>query len=389
MMPSLVTSSTARHIAGLLLMLPLLAACNADNAPANAVQKMDNLRVVTVAKGLSFPWGLAFLPEGGMLVTERTGALRFVSSNGSVSPPITGLPAIEVQGQGGLLDIALDPGFARNRLVYFSYAEAGAGHTNGLAVARGVLNTTRTALENVQVIFRQQPKADSRGHFGGRLVFSRDGHLFITLGDRQRDEERGKAQQLSTLHGKIVRILPDGSIPSDNPFVNTPGARPEIWSLGHRNPQGAAVHPGTGELWASEHGPQGGDEINIVRSGRNYGWPVVTYGCEYLTCRRIGEGQNKPGMEGPVSWWVPRSIAPSGLTFYTGNRYPEWKGNLFTGALAGEALWRLTLDGNRIIAREPLLTQLGERIRDVRQGPDGWLYLLTDSSSARLLRLER
>lgn len=377
------------HLAGMLLMLSLLTACSADKPPHNATLQIDDLRVVTVASGLSYPWGLAFLPEGDMLVTERTGALRLVSRNGHLSPPLTGLPAILVQGQGGLLDIALDPDFTRNRLVYLSYAEAGEPNHNGLAVARGVLNAERTALEKVQVIFRQQPKADSSGHFGGRLAFSRDGHLFITLGDRQRDEERTKAQQLSTLHGKIVRILPDGRIPADNPFVSTPGARPEIWSLGHRNPQGAALHPDTGELWESEHGPQGGDEINIVRRGRNYGWPIVTYGCEYITCSTVGEGRSKSGMEEPLIWWGPKSVAPSGLVFYTGNRYPEWQGNLFSGALAGEALWRLTLAGNRIVARQALLTELGERIRDVRQGPDGWLYLLTDSSNGSILRLER
>lgn len=386
--PSL-TSRPARYLAGLLLMLPLLAACDAGKPAPDTVQKMDKLRVVTVASGLSFPWGLAFLPEGDMLVTERSGALRLVSRTGHVSPPLSGLPAILVQGQGGLLDIALDPDFANNRLVYLSYAEGGADNTNGLAVARGILNARRTALDKVQVIFRQQPKVESSGHFGGRLVFARDGHLFITLGDRQRDKERGKAQRLSTLHGKIVRILPDGRIPADNPFVNTPGARADIWSLGHRNPQGAALHPVTGELWASEHGPQGGDEINIVRRGKNYGWPVVTYGCEYVTCNDIGEGHSKAGMEEPLTWWLPKSIAPSGLAFYTGNRYPEWTGNLFSGALAGKALWRLTLDGNRIVARESLLSELGERIRDVRQGPDGWLYLLTDSSKGRVLRLER
>lgn len=367
----------------------LITACVGDDRHTSPVLEMDGLRVVTVATGLSFPWGLAFLPDGDMLVTERTGNLRRVSREGKISAPLAGTPDVRVRGQGGLLDLALDPGFTGNRLVYLSYAEAGPDNTSGLAVARGTLRADKTALDNVQVIFRQQPKADSDGHFGGRLAFSREGHLFITLGDRQRDRERGKAQRLDAHHGKVIRIHPDGSIPADNPFVKTPGARPETWSLGHRNPQGAALHPATGELWISEHGPQGGDEINIVRAGRNYGWPVVTYGCEYVTCFQVGEGASKPGMEAPVTWWAPKSIAPSGLTFYTGNRYPKWKGNLFSGALAGEALWRLTLDGNRVIAREPLLTKLGERIRDVRQGPDGWLYLLTDSSGGQILRLER
>ena len=289
----------------------------------------------------------------------------------------------------GVLLGVVAPDFAKSGRIYLSYAEAGTGDTSGLAVARGTLRADETALDNVQVIFRQHPKVDSDGHFGGRMVFSKDGHLFITLGDRQRDRERDKAQHLDKHHGKIVRILPDGRIPADNPFVKTAGARPEIWSLGHRNPQGAALHPVTGELWASEHGPQGGDEINIVRRGRNYGWPVVTYGCEYVTCFSVGEGSKKPGMEAPITWWVPRSIAPSGLAFYTGNRHPAWTGQLFSGALAGQALWRLKLDGNRVIERQPLLTQLGERIRDVRQGPDGWLYLLTDSGRGRVLRVER
>lgn len=370
-------------------LLPPIATCASNNTSGQSVQTLDGLRVVTVATGLSFPWGMAFLPDGDMLVTERSGALRQVGRNGIVSPPLGGVPVARTRGQGGLLDIALDPEFAANRLIYLSYAEGGADNTSGLAVARGTLRADRAALDNVQVIFRQHPKVDSDGHFGGRLAFSKDGHLFITLGDRQRDRERGKAQQLDKHHGKIVRVLPDGRIPADNPFVKTAGARPEIWSLGHRNPQGVAVHPETGELWASEHGPQGGDEINIVRRGRNYGWPVVTYGCEYVTCFRVGEGSSKPGMEAPITWWVPKSIAPSGLAFYTGTRHPDWTGQLFSGALAGQALWRLKLDGNRVVERQPLLTRLGERIRDVRQGPDGWLYLLTDSGNGRVLRLER
>lgn len=375
----------------LLLVLPLFSACAREEPPATKtpVEKMDGLRVVTVAEGLAFPWSLAFLPDGNMLVTERGGALRLVTSTGKISAPLQGVPTVLARGQGGLLDIALDPDFVRNRLVYLSYAEAGKKNTNGLAVARGKLRSDNTALDALQVIFRQQPKVDSEAHFGGRLVFSREGYLFITLGDRQRDRERGKAQQLDKHHGKIVRIFPDGRVPDDNPFVKTSGARPETWSLGHRNPQGAALHPFTGELWASEHGPQGGDEINIIRRGKNYGWPMVTHGCEYVTCFPIGEGKSKDGMEEPLTYWVPKSIAPSGLAFYTGDRHPEWKGQLFSGALGGEALWRLTLDGNRVARREALLTDLGERIRDVRQGPDGWLYLLTDSSNGRVLRLER
>lgn len=352
------------------------------------VPVFDGLKVVTVARDLEHPWSLAFLPDASMLVTERPGRLRHITRNGSVSPPLAGLPAIAAGGQGGLLDVVTDPYFAGNRRVYLSYTAAD-GRVNSLAVARGTLSADARRLESVQVIFQQQPKVDSSGHFGGRLVFARDGTLFVTLGDRQRASERDKAQSLAHHHGKVVRIHADGRVPADNPFVTTSGALPEIWSLGHRNPQGAALHPVTGELWISEHGPQGGDEINRVQAGGNYGWPVVSHGCEYVSCRPIGAGPRAPGMTDPVTYWIPTSIAPSGLAFYTGNRYPGWQGNLFSGALAGQALWRLQLDGDRVIGRQALLSGYGERIRDVRQGPDGWLYLLTDSGAGRLLRLER
>lgn len=381
-----------RRMLFLLIAFPFFSACGngkENHAVEIAPQEMNGLTVVTVADGLSFPWSMAFLPDTNLLVTERSGALRLVTTSGKISAPIKGIPTARVSGQGGLFDVVLDPDFIKNRLVYLSYAESGDDNTNGLAVARGTLSADNMSFDNMQVIFRQTPKVESDGHFGGRLVFSRDKHLFITLGDRQHSSERQKAQQLDTHHGKVVRIFPDGRVPADNPFIKTAGALPEIWSLGHRNPQGAALHPDTGELWASEHGPQGGDEINIVQRGKNYGWPVVTYGCEYMTCFQVGEGKSKPGMEEPLTWWLPKSIAPSGLAFYTGNRYPEWKGQLFSGALSGEALWRLKPAGNRIVEREALLTELGARIRDVRQGPDGWLYLLTDSSGGRVLRLER
>lgn len=347
----------------------------------------DGVHVVTVARGLEHPWSLAFLPDGGMLVSERAGRLRRVSASGVVSAPLTGLPAVDARGQGGLLDLALHPDFANNRLVYFSYAEGDNKNGNGLTVARARLDAGATALASVQVIFRQQPKAVSTGHFGGRLVFDRNGLLFITLGDRQKDDEQIKAQHLDKAHGKIVRLRADGSIPADNPFVNRAGARPEIWSLGHRNVQGAALHPDTGELWASEHGPRGGDEINRVQPGRNYGWPVITHGCSYGGCQPIGEGSAKAGMEQPLLWWLPKSTAPSGLAFYTGNRYPGWRGNLFAGSLAGMTLWRLQFSGNTVTGHQALLTDLGERLRDVRQGPDGYLYLLTDSPQGRILRV--
>lgn len=370
----------------LIPLLMLLSACEADTT-APTEQK---LRVETVARGLEHPWSLTFLPDASLLVTERAGRLRHISSKGAVSAPIAGLPAVYAHGQGGLFEVLADTDFAKSRRLYFSYAEAGTGmdkNKNGLAVARAELSPDNSTLNNVRVIFRQTPKVDSSAHFGGRLVLAPEGKLFITLGDRQSRRERDKAQDLSTHHGKVVRINRDGSIPADNPFVKNAGARPEIWSYGHRNIQGAAINPATGELWISEHGPQGGDEINIARAGKNYGWPVVTYGCEYGTCFSIGEGQQKAGMEEPLTYWVPRSIAPSGLAFYSGSAFPEWQGDVFSGALAGQALWQLTLAGNRVSGRQALLSDLGERIRDVRQGADGFLYLLTDHPQGRLLRV--
>ncbi|WP_395142530.1 PQQ-dependent sugar dehydrogenase [Schlegelella aquatica] len=341
------------------------------------------LRVVTVAKGLQHPWGLAFLPDGRMLVTERPGRLRLVGPDGRLGPPVEGVPKVVAEGQGGLLDVVLDPRFADNGLLYWSYAEAGEGGT-GTAVARGRLQGQR--LSEVAVIFRQQPKVGGSAHFGSRLVFDRQGKLFVTLGDRFR--YRDQAQDLGVHLGKIVRIEPDGRVPADNPFVGRAGARPEIWSYGHRNVQGAALHPQTGELWTHEHGPQGGDEVNVVLPGRNYGWPVVTYGREYGTGLKIGEGTDKPGMEPPLVHWEP-SIAPSGMAFLTSDRYPGWKGSLFVGALRAQVLVRLELDGRRVVREERLLPTLNERLRDVRQGPDGWLYLLTDSEDGRILRVER
>lgn len=350
---------------------------------------------VTFTSGLQYPWSLTWLPDGRILVTERPGRLRLVSADGkTVSAPITGVPAVQYAGQGGLLDVALDPAFATNRLVYLSYAEAGSGvdaGKNGTAVARGVLSADGTALGNLQVIFRQAPKIASGGHFGGRLVFAPDGKLFITLGERQ--SQSVEAQNLANTLGKVVRVNPDGSVPADNPFTGTAGAAPAIWSRGHRNVQGAAIHPDTGELWTCEHGPQGGDEVNVTRAGLNYGWPLISYGCNYGdpigNCTPVGGKSSAPGLEQPLTYWVPTSIAPSGLAFYTGDRFPEWKGNAFVGALAGTALWRLALSGTTITAREQLFAGLGERIRDVRQGPDGWLYLLTDSSAGRIVRVQR
>ncbi|MCB1907549.1 MAG: PQQ-dependent sugar dehydrogenase [Rhodocyclaceae bacterium] len=351
-------------------------------------------RVDTLAHGLAYPWGLAFLPDGSLLVTEKPGRLRHVSANGTVSAPIAGVPAVSYAGQGGLLDVALDPEFARNRRIYLSYVEAGHG-IKGTAVARAVLSADRRTLGNLVVIFRQRPKVDGNGHFGGRLVFAADGRLFVTLGERQQDGDRPgdsrEAQNLGSHLGKIVRIGADGSVPADNPFVDDDRALPEIWSYGHRNPQGAAIHPPSGELWVVEHGPQGGDELNIVRKGRNYGWPLVSDGCNYGSlsshCTPVGGASAAPGLEPPITTWVPRSTAPSGLAFYDHERIPEWRGDVFVGALAGRGLWHLELDGERVVSREKLLGDLGERIRDVRQGPDGRLYLLTDAADGRILRV--
>jgi len=339
--------------------------------------------VSDVVGGLDHPWGLAFLPDGAMLVTERPGRMRIVARDGTLGPPLSGLPDVDAGGQGGLLDVALDPRFGENRLVYWTYAEAGDGG-NGTAVARGRLDGH--ALADVQVVFRQQPKVASRQHFGSRLVFARDGRLFVTLGER--GSRKDDAQRLDGHLGKVVRIEPDGRVPGDNPFVGQPAARPEIWSWGHRNVQGAALHPQTGALWTTEHGPQGGDELNVTERGRNHGWPVITFGRNYGSGTVIGEGTERADVVAPLTWWGPTSIAPSGMAFLTSERYPGWQGNLFVGALRARTLVRLELDGRRVVNQERLLN--GVRVRDVRQGPDGWLYVLADDDSdGRILRLER
>lgn len=360
----------------LLLILALLVA----SAPALS----QSLRPVVVAKGLENPWGLAFLPDGRMLVTERPGRMRIVERDGSLGAPLAGLPSVVAAGQGGLLDVVLHPQFQANQLVYWTFSEAGDGGA-ATAVARGRLDGNRIA--DAQVIFRQLPKVSGGNHFGSRLVWSRDGRLFVGLGDRF--HRMADAQTLDNHMGKVVRIEADGKVPADNPFAQRAGARPEIWSYGHRNIQGAALHPMTGELWTVEHGPQGGDELNVPAAGANHGWPVITYGRNYGIGTRIGEGTERADVAAPVRYWVPTSIAPSGMAFLTSDRYPGWKGSLFIGALAGQRLLRLELDGRKTVKEEALLTDRNARIRDVRQGPDGWLYVLTDSRDGELLRLER
>ena len=341
----------------------------------------ERVRIVTVARGLEHPWGLAFLPDGRMLVTERPGRLRIVARDGSLSAALTGVPAVFAQGQGGLLDVALDRNFAANRTLYLSYAEPDERGNAGTAVARARLGAA--GLEDLRVIFRQRPKVRGGLHFGSRVVPARDGNLFVTLGERY---QRDRAQDLGAHLGKVIRIKPDGGVPPDNPFVGRGGALPEIWSYGHRNVQGAALHPATGALWTAEHGAQGGDEINRPEAGRNFGWPVITYGRDYSGAS-IGEGTAKAGMEQPLHYWDP-SIAPSGMAFYEGDMFPGWNGNLLIGSLKFQVLSRLELDGSKVVHEERLLRGLNERIRDVRVGPDGLIYLLTDSSDGRVLRVE-
>ncbi len=350
--------------------------------PARIQTQKAEVAVETVATGLEHPWALTFLPDGGMLVTERPGWMRIVGWDGVLSQPLNGVPSVMASGQGGLLDVALDPKFTQNRLVYFSYAEQRQGG-NGTSVARARLSDDGRSLEQLTVIFRQEPAYNGKMHFGSRLVFDRAGMLFVTLGERF--DLRDEAQNPSNTLGKIVRIRPEGGAAPGNPYLNKAGTQPEIWSIGHRNVQGAALNPETGELWTAEHGARGGDEINIPRKGRNYGWPVISYGVNY-TFTTIGEGTAKAGMEQPLHYWDP-SIAPSGMVFYTGRAFPAWRGDIFVGALAGSMVVRLSVAGDKVVAEERILTDTGERFRDIRQGPDGFLYVLTDSPKGQLLRL--
>ncbi|MBO0739883.1 MAG: PQQ-dependent sugar dehydrogenase [Hyphomicrobiaceae bacterium] len=361
----------------------LTGAALAQITGAPAVKSQQPFKVETFARGLVHPWGLGFLPDGRLIVTERPGRMRIVAAMGALSAPVRGVPKVYASGQGGLLDVALSPDFSATGLIYFTYAEPRGGAKNGTSLARAklVAEGDGARLDELAVIFRQDPSYASSAHFGSRIVFTPDGSLFVTLGERY--SAREQAQNPGNHLGKLVRLMPDGSPYAGNP--KTEGWRPEIWSIGHRNVQGAALNPASGKLWTIEHGARGGDEINVPQAGKNYGWPVITYGRDY-NYAKIGEGTHKAGMEQPIYYWDP-SIAPSGAAFYTGELFREWRGNLFVGALAGQALHRLVLDGEHVVGEEKLLSDVGERIRDVRQGPDGALWLLTDHQDGRVLHL--
>jgi glucose/arabinose dehydrogenase len=365
----------------------LVLACAPFVAQSQFATQEHRVRIVTVASGLAHPWSLAFLPDGRMLVTERPGRLRVLTKDGTLDPkPVEGLPRVDAQGQGGLLDVAVHPDFGRNGWIYWTYAQRAADGLNGTELARGKLagGSGSYRVEQVQVLFRMQPKSSTGLHFGSRLVFDRAGLLYVTLGDRG---EMQRAQDLGDHRGKILRLTDDGKPAPANPFLDDRSARAEIFSYGHRNVQGAALHPRTGELWATEHGPQGGDELNLVRAGVNYGWPVITYGVNYGIGTKIGEGTSKPGMAQPQKHWVP-SPALSGMTFYEGDRFPRWRGDVLLGALRGQALLRVRLDGERVVGDEFMLVGSLPRVRDVRTGPDGFVYLLSDQPNGALLRLE-
>jgi glucose/arabinose dehydrogenase len=368
-----------------LLAIAAAALCLITSALAQTatVQSQQHaLRVVTLVKGLAHPWSLAFLPDGRMLVTERGGALRMVSKDFKLdATPIEGVPRVVASGQGGMFDVALHPDYSNNGWIYLAYNGPGPGGW-GTELARAKLDGRR--LTQMQVLFRLEPKSRGGVHFGGRILFDRQGYLYLTLGDRG---EMKRAQRLDDHAGSLIRLHDDGRVPADNPFVKRTGARPEKFTLGNRNMQGAVLHPQTGEVWTHEHGPQGGDEVNVMRAGRNYGWPVITYGVNYGTGTTIGEGTHKSGMEQPLHKWVP-SIAPSGMAFYEGDKFPGWRGNLLVGALRAEMLVRLELDGEKVVKEERLLKGTLGRIRDVRVGPDGYVYLLTDDSDGVLARLE-
>ena len=367
-----------------ILLLSLLACLPAWTQARSSVINSEKhaFRVATLLTGLENPWSMAFLPDGRMLVTERAGRMRLVGKDFRLDPqPIEGLPQVFAQGQGGLFDVVLHPQYAQNGWIYWAFNEQGPGGW-GTALARGKLQGHR--MTEVQVLFRMQAKTRSGQHFGGRIVFDKAGIVYLTLGDRG---DKDRAQKLDDHAGSVIRLHDDGRVPADNPFVSTAGALPEKWTFGNRNMQGAVLHPKTGELWTHEHGPQGGDEVNVMRSGLNYGWPVITYGVNYGLGTRIGEGQSKPGMVQPLHVWSP-SIAPSGMAFVSGAQFPQWQGDLLVGALRGQMLVRLVISGEKVLREERLLQNRVGRIRDVRLGPDGLVYLLTDDDQGVLLRLE-
>ncbi len=365
-------------------LLPVPGAGAAQDRTAGQARTVETaagrVRVETVADGLVHPWALAILPGGRMLVTERPGRLRLVTGAGRISEPIAGVPEVYARGQGGLLDVALDPDFADNRLVYLSYAEPGEGGTASTAVARGRLNEDADELEGVEVVFRQEPKVEGPNHFGARLVFAPDGTLFVTLGERFKFDP---AQDLSNHLGTIVRIDRDGTVPDDNPFVGQRDAKPEIWSLGHRNIESAAIHPDTGALWVAEMGPRGGDELHLPEPGRNYGWPVVSWG-EHYDGTDIPDPPTQPRFADAIKYWTP-VISPSGMVFYTGEAFPGWRGSMLIGGLTAKAVVRLEVDGQVVTGEDRI--ELGQRIREVEQGPDGSVYALTDEENGELLRL--
>jgi glucose/arabinose dehydrogenase len=362
----------------------LIALSNARAEAQTFRSAAGALAVETFARGLEHPWAIAFLPDGRLLVTERPGRMRIIGKDGKLSPALAGVPKVFAASQGGLHDVVLDRNYAQNGTIYFCFAEpAQGGARTALARAKLVDDAAAPRLDDVKVIFHQDGPLSSGNHFGCRIVQTPDDNLFLTMGDHF--TTRDQAQNLANHLGKLIRIRPDGSVPPDNPFVGRANAKPEIWSYGHRNPQGLALHPATGRLWEHEHGPRGGDEVNIIEPGKNYGWPVIGYGIDYNGAR-IHESTHKDGMEQPIWYWVP-SIAPSGMTFAQTSTIPAWRNSLFVGALAGEALVRLELDGEKIVKEERLLHDLRERIRDVRQGPDGALWLATDNSAGRILRV--
>jgi aldose sugar dehydrogenase len=356
---------------------------NLASAADSAIRSEKHaFRVVPVVEGLAHPWSMAWLPDGRMLVTERAGRLRVVGKNFKLDPrPVEGLPQIAAVGQGGLFDVVLHPRYVENGWIYLAYSGPGDGG-HGTELMRAKLDGHK--LVDQQVLFRMLPKTTAGQHFGGRIVFDRKGYVYLTLGDRG---DRDRAQRLDDHAGSVIRLHDDGRVPADNPFVKQAGARPEKFTLGDRNMQGAALHPQSGELWTHEHGPQGGDEVNVMRAGRNYGWPVITYGANYGSGTRIGEGTHKQGMEQPLHKWVP-SIAPSGMAFYQGDVFPQWRGNLLVGSLRDAMLVRLELDGEKIVKEERLARDAIGRIRDVRVGPDGYVYLLSDEPRGVMARLE-